>query len=170
VARRRPAASRLLIRNQHMSKRIDITGRVFGVLNLAFGLFGFCDQMDTIIHFKHAINTTKTPFFVESFYAMSSINLVFAFCLVFSGYFLLRGSAKAIHAALFIFAAEIAYLVSIIPISTSDRLGFSVASAVGIGNVALTAQMLGAYPLTGLIILSWVNRSRSRSALDSPGG
>jgi hypothetical protein len=153
-----------------MSKRLDVTNQAFATLNLVLGLFGFYDQTDTIIHFKRLFNTAKAPFFVEAFYAMSSINLVFAFSLALSGYLLLRRRANAVGVTLFIFAAEIAYLVSIVPISSLHGLGFSVASAAGGGNMALTAQLLGAYQLIGFVILGWVKRSSMHPVVSSQDG
>ena len=132
--------------------------RVFGALGIVLSFTGLLLEGKTMVRIGFLSNSKEAPFTLLAFYTMSSINFLFMVLLALGGYLLIRYGTKAITFCSFILIGELVYLILIPVLPFTGPIGNSINVATGIGNVAIMAQAVIAYPIIALIGLTLSKR------------
>jgi len=149
-----------------------ITVRVFGILNITFGLVGFYFVADGLArHWHLGVSRPETPHSAIAYYTTVGVNVLFLVFLLVSGILLVKRRRKGLVISNAVFSCEIGYWV-LIPLllmllgaiggETAPKVGMSVAAVFGTGNVGIALHSLIGYPLIALIFLNLADRSLRR--------
>jgi hypothetical protein len=141
-----------------------ITIRTIAIGNILMGAMGLYLQIDSAIRFslRHQF-TTARPYEAHAYWVASSISFVFASLALLSGFSLWRNGRSALRLCNWFFGSELAYwvgsamLVVMLVTSKSDwahRLGMTIGSVGGIGDMGTAPQVLSLYPVWVLVLLN----------------
>ena len=132
---------------KHWASRVV---RIIGIANIILGTLGLCLLAWTLLEFmRRKPHPAGLPYFIPSYYAMTTMNIAYLLLLVLAGFWLIGLQRKGYILSLFVFSAEIAYFLVIgaLSVALSDR---SISGAYGIGNMGLAPQLITGYPLIAL--------------------
>lgn len=143
--------------------------RAFGIGNLVFvaiGLWAMSYPVRAATTGRMG-NSPEQPYFLQAFWTMSAINMVFLILLGFTGFQLLRLRRSAVRICNVLFVAEILYSFFIpwgaeIPRAVSN----SIAAATGVGNMGTAVNLFTGYPIIALLGLN-LSRWRLRNSINS---
>lgn len=150
--------------------------RSFGIANWFYGLTG-AYFLVAGLRFNHfGLN----PYEAKAYYFYVSINALFLFAVLLTGYWLILIRRRGVVLSNYVFSMEILFFVlsSCVPLyfamSSNPRavfVGMSLGAMAGIGNMGTNLQFLTGYPLIALIALNLarrhVDRNRSWNAFQS---
>lgn len=136
--------------------------RGFGIANFIFasvGLF-FLTASVFAIREKAVGNTPEQQYFLVAFWTLTTVNLVLLTLLIFGGIRFLQLRTLGVGLCNAIFAAEIAYFMTlgILWRVVSPSVSMSIAAATGVGSMGLSPQLICGYPLVALIFLNLARR------------
>jgi len=150
--------------------------QAIGVANLLFGGLGLCllgIEQDSFMR-RPAHTPWDSPYLVQAFYGMTSINLACLIVLIIAGACLLRLRRCGLLISNFLFGFEVIYFLFIsflwvIPTSLTGPsfVRNSIVAATGIGGVGITPQIVTGYPIIALVVLNVAYRGLSRRAATS---
>jgi hypothetical protein len=131
---------------------------LFGLAHILLGIIGLYVITETVGSVGFLNNDAGTPFVVESFYAMTAINVLLIAAMGVAGFRLLYSGASAIAFSNLVCLIEIGYLLFLPILWLMPHLRTSLVSATGIGNVGLMVQGAVLYPVISLAVLSLCRR------------
>ena len=142
--------------------------RSFGIANWFYGLTG-AYFLVAGLRFHHF---GPNPYEAKAYYFYVSINALFIFAILLTGYWLILIRRRGVVLSNYVFSMEILFFVlsSWVPLyfamSSNPRaasLGMSLAATGGIGNMGTSLQFLTGYPLIALIALNLARRHMDRN-------
>jgi hypothetical protein len=147
-----------------LGKSAILTMRVFGLANLVMAFWGGYLTYQTVGNYYVISARTShldPPAFRPIFIAITSVNLMFLVALVVAGVLLLFVRPSCFALCNIVFGGEIAFLVVQVLLSmiVKPPLSDSLGAAWGVGNMALSPQLLTGYPVIALIVLNLVARA-----------
>ncbi len=151
--------------------------RSFGIANWFYGLSG-AYFLVAGLRFHHF---GPNPYEAKAYYFYVSINALFLFAVLLTGYWLILIRRRGVVLSIYVFSMEILFfvvssLVSLhLAMSSNPRavsLGMSLGATGGIGNMGTALQLLTGYPLIALVALNLarrhMDRKRSWNAFQPP--
>ena len=142
--------------------------RSFGIANWFYGLTG-AYFLVAGLRFNHL---RPNPYEAKAYYFFVSINALFVFAVLLTGYWLILIRRRGVVLSNYVFSMEILFfvlssLVSLrLAMSSNPRavsVGMSLGAAAGIGNMGTALQFLTAYPLIALVALNLARRHMDRN-------
>ena len=152
--------------------------RSFGIANWFYGLTGAFFWVGGL----HSVNHLgPNPYEAKAYYFYVSINALFLFAVLLTGYWLILIRRKGVVLSNYLFSMEILFfvlsqLVSLpLAMSSNPRtasVGVNLAAVAVMGSMGTALQFLTAYPLIALVALNLarrhMDRNRSWNAFQPP--
>ena len=143
--------------------------RSFGIANWFYAVTGAYFLVDGLRRVNHF---GPNPYEAKAYYFYVSINALFLFGLLLTGYWLILIRRRGVILSNYVFSMEILFfvlssLVSLrLAMSSNPRavsVGMSLGAVAGIGNMGTALQLLTAYPLIALVALNLARRHMDRN-------
>jgi hypothetical protein len=133
---------------------------IIGIANVILGTVGLCLLAWTLLEFmRRKPHPPGLPYFIPSFYAMTTMSIAYLLLLVLAGFWLKSLQRKGYILSLVVYSAEIAYFLAIGSLGVAlsgnasqmrNAIDSSISGAYGIGNIGLAPQLVTGYPLIAL--------------------
>ena len=143
--------------------------RSFGIANWFYALTGAYFLIGGLRRVNHF---GPNPYEAKAYYFYVSINALFLFALLLTGYWLILIRRRSVVLSNYVFSMEILFFVLSslaslrLAMSSNPRavsVGMSLGAVAGIGNMGTALQFLTAYPLIALVALNLARRHMDRN-------